>query len=395
MTVAPVAIVAGAGIGGLSAALALRRQGYAVTVLEKTAEFAAAGGGLLLHPNGLAAIDALGDRLGADVRAAGHVTRPADVRTVMDARGAVLAREPIGLQQQRTGRPQTPILRAALRRVLAEHARNAGVGLELGTTVRGYARRGSGVCVGLAEGATRDADLLVAADGLRSPIRAAMLGASAPAYRGYSSVRGWTPDPPFDPAAIVANGRGLQLFVAPVSGGVYWTAKISAPAGRWPALSRPAARDRLLGALAGWHAPLRELVAGTRLDDLVVTDVHDRPPVRRWTDGPVALLGDAAHPMVPALGQGANQAVEDAVVLGQALGSGLRPAAALREYARIRAPRTADVVLRSRRQGEVDQGRGWLRARLRDGWTRRQGRKDAATDDIVGWLPAPAAEARR
>ncbi|MFI5932119.1 FAD-dependent oxidoreductase [Actinoplanes sp. NPDC051494] len=385
------AIVAGGGIGGLAAAVTLRRAGYAVVVVERSARLDGAGAGLLLYPNGVAAIDAIGAGLGRAVRDAGYVTGADDVRVLMDAHGTVLAREPIGAQQERLGRPQIPILRAALRRALWQEAQSVGAEVAFGAAVTGYERRGERVSVRFADGASREADLLVAADGLRSVIRARMHDDGPPVYRGYTSVRGWSASP--DPAlgAVVASGSGLQVFVAPVGGGGhYWTAKITATAGSWPAMRPRAAQERLLALLEGWFPPVAALVRRTAVADLAVTDIHDRDPVDRWVDGPVVLIGDAAHPMVPALGQGANLALEDAVDLGRALVDEPDQVAGLRRFERVRVPRAAEVVLRSRRQGDVDQGGDRDRDHRRDQRIRVLARKDEATFDVVGWQPAPA-----
>ncbi|HEX5740370.1 MAG TPA: FAD-dependent monooxygenase, partial [Pilimelia sp.] len=193
------------------------------------------------------------------------------------------------------------------------------------------------------------------------------------------------------PRSVVANGRGVQLFTAPVGGGgTYWTAKITAAAGTWPAYGPAAAHRRLLELMHGWQPELVQLVRDADPDRLTVTDIHDRDPVRRWVRGRAVLLGDAAHPMVPALGQGANTALEDAVALAAALRTHADAGSGLRAYERVRTARTAPIVRQSRRQGAVDQGAGRLGALRRDLLTRLRGRKDLPMSAIVGWRPAAA-----
>ncbi len=389
------ALVAGGGIGGLATATALAGAGIAVTVVERAPRLDDVGSGLLLYQNGIAAADAISPRLGRRIREAGYVVRPDDVRLLMDSSGRILAREPIGAVGQRLGLPQVPILRTALQDVLLREADAAGADIRLGTAVEGYAQTDGRVSVRLSGGVTVDADLLVAADGLHSVIRAAILGDGSPRYQGYTSVRGRTIGCELYPQAFVVNGRGTQLFVAPAGvDTLYWTAKITAGPGVWPAMGPVGALSALSDRIAGWHPPIVGMVRDADPADIAVTDIHDRDPVSRWVDGRVALLGDAAHPMVPALGQGANTALEDAVVLAEALRCHPDPGEALRAYEAQRIERTARVVLHSRRQGAVDQGAGRLRALIRNGAMRLRGRKDAATFDVVDWRPELASSHR-
>ncbi|MFG1950417.1 FAD-dependent monooxygenase [Micromonospora sp. NPDC048830] len=387
MTTARTVVVAGGGIGGLATASALGRCGWSVTVLERAGQPAATGGGLMLHPNGVAAADAISPRLGERLRRIGHVVRPGETRLLMDATGRVLAREPTGDVCQRLGRPMIAVMRVALYRALADEARAAGVRVELGTTVHGYTTRAGRVSV-RADDRVLEADLLVGADGLRSVVRAMVVGDGAPLYRGYTSVRGRATLPPDRPQSFVVNGIGLQLFTAPVGGGrCYWTAKISAPPAEWPARGPAGAHAALLHLMHDWCPSVLRMVADSPVDEITVTDIRDRDPVDRWSDGQVVLLGDAAHPMVPALGQGANLALEDAAVLAAAMGATSDVAAAVRAYENARVGRAAAVVLESRRQGEFDQGAGARQARRRDDVMRRRGRKDAAALSFMDWQP--------
>ncbi|WP_335936499.1 FAD-dependent monooxygenase [Streptomyces sp. PTD5-9] len=388
-------VVAGGGIGGLAAAAALAGHGMNVTVVERAAAIARAGAGLMLYPNGVRALDAIGTGLGDRVRAAGNVLAPDAVRVLMDADGDVLAREPLG----RGGgpdhdAPHIPILRAALHETLLKEAVQRGATVQLATAVVGYDNPPGAVHVRLSDGTTFAADALVAADGLRSRIRHHLLGDGAPRYRGYTSVRGHAPDTHLGPHSHVVNGRGVQLFIAPVGGGrLYWTAKITAAAGEWPAKGPDGALADLGRLLRHRYAPVARTVAEADPDDVVVTDIHDRDPAPRWTDGRVTLLGDAAHPMVPALGQGANTALEDAVVLADALAGAEDVPGALLAYERDRLPRTSAVVLLSRGQGELDQGADARQEHLRNTRMRTSGRKDEGLGDVLGWRPPNRAAA--
>ncbi|MEU2056749.1 NAD(P)H-dependent oxidoreductase [Streptomyces bungoensis] len=382
-------VVAGGGIGGLAAAAGMAARGLDVTVLERGDRIGTGGSGLVLYPNGLRAADALGTRIGARVRATGRVTRSDEVRVLMDARGTVLAEEPVGAVGAFAA-PQMPVLRSALHRALLDEALTAGAAVVLATGVTDYTERGGQVAVQLSDGTVTACDALVGADGIHSAVRARMLGDGPPQYRGYTSVRGRTTGSALGQRGHVVNGRGIQLFVAPVSDDtLYWTAKITAPAGVWPALGPAGARLALLEAMEGWYGPVVDLVRAADPEDVVVTDIHDRDPTPRWVDDRAALLGDAAHPMVPALGQGANLALEDAAVLAEALASPAPVPEALAEYALERMERAAAVVLASRRQGALDQGADRAGEERRNAHIRSAGRKDADLADVVGWRPRP------
>ncbi|MFE1272567.1 NAD(P)H-dependent oxidoreductase [Streptomyces sp. NPDC058757] len=381
-------VVAGGGIGGLAAAVGMAVRGLDVTVVERAGRIGAKGSGLVLYPNGVRAIDALSGRLGARIRDVGHVTRRDEVRIVMEADGTVLAEEQVGTSTAALGAPQIPVLRSALHRALLDEALSAGAAVRLATAVTDYITGPDQVTVVLSDEHGIDCDALIGADGIHSAVRAQMLGDGPPHYRGYTSVRGRTSGSALGARGHVVNGRGIQLFVAPVGGDtLYWTAKITAPPGVWPALGPDGARAALLEAMDGWHPPVVDLVREAVPEDIVVTDIHDRDPVDSWVDGRVALLGDAAHPMVPALGQGANMALEDALVLAEALASDAEVPDALADYARERASRAGAVVLASRRQGSLDQGADRAAEERRNAHVRSAGRKDLALTDVLGWRP--------
>lgn len=387
-------VIAGGGIGGLAAAGALAARGLDVTVVERAGRIESGGSGLVLYPNGVRAADALGGRIGARIRAVGHVTADDEVRILMDSSGTVLAEEPIGAAGREIGAPQIPVLRRDLHRALLDEAVAAGAAVRLATTVRDYTVHEDHVVVHLDDDTPLICEALIGADGINSAVRRRMLGDGPPQYQGYSSVRGRTTGSVLGQRGHVVNGRGVQLFIAPVGGDtLYWTAKITSPPGVWPAMGPQAAQRALTEALEGWYEPVVALIRDAETSDIVVTDIHDREPATRWTDGRVALLGDAAHPMVPALGQGANMALEDAAVLAEALaatvvaGSGVTMPEALAGYARERVERTAAVVLQSRRQGSVDQGAGEEAESRRNARFKSAGRKDADMADVIGWQP--------
>ncbi|WP_328603382.1 FAD-dependent monooxygenase [Amycolatopsis sp. NBC_00345] len=380
-------VVVGGGIAGLALGISLGRAGLPVTVAERAPRVHAVGAGLVLYPNGVAALDAVSPRLGRAVRASGHVPAAGETRPLVAPDGEVLSGDPVGSLGNRFGTPQVCLLRSALRDALLAEAEHVGVDLRTGATVVGHTDHGDHVTVALADGGEVSGAVLAGADGVNSRVRRALLGDGAPAYRGYTALRGRSPAPALFPHGVTVAGAGLDLFVAPVGGGeVYWTAKVTAPAGVWPAKDRETALADLLGLVEGWHPALVGLLAGTAAD-VVVTDIHDRDPVPGWSVNRVTLLGDAAHPMSPAMGQGASMALEDAVVLAAHLADGSDPVAALAGYNARRAPRTARVVLQSRRKGGVDEQAAGAGAELAVRAANEFTTEDQSLAGLFGWRP--------
>jgi 2-polyprenyl-6-methoxyphenol hydroxylase-like FAD-dependent oxidoreductase len=218
--------------------------------------------------------------------------------------------------------------------------------IRLGSPVVGVRSDDTTAAAVLEGGGEEAGDAVVAADGLRSTLREAVLQDGPPRSVGYTT---WTAVTPFEhPAAPpgifrVLFGRGGRFVFYPVGGGnVYWEGIHAEPEGGTdpPGGHRQAVLERF----GNWVEPVAELVGATPDDAIVRADVYDRPPAKRWGTGRVTLLGDAAHPMTNAVGQGANQAIEDAIVLARALARNGDPAAGLREYERLRQPRTASFV---------------------------------------------------
>lgn len=329
----------GAGIGGLSAAIALRRVGLEVTVHERAPELREVGAGLMLWANALRALDALG---------AGDAVRAA---TMPVARVTLAAREGHRVQRRIETAPferalgYAPFVGFVHRAELV--AALAGLlpagSLRFGHELVGVEERGERVAVRFANGHTDEADLLVGADGLRSAVRAALICDAPPRYAGYTCWRGVAPRP----AALAPGelhlwtGRGAQVGLnAMTEDRVYWFATRNAPAGGRAPDERAAALD----AFRGWAAPLPELIAATPADRVLRGDILDRPPARPWTRGRVVLVGDAAHPTTPNFGQGGGMAIEDAVVLARRLATAPDVAAALAGSEAERFARAAAVT---------------------------------------------------
>ncbi len=358
---ATVAIVGG-GIGGLAAAIALRARGVDARVYERRADFHDAGAAITIWPNGLAALA----RLGVDARvvASGWPIERSLIRRYC---GRVLCVTPVGEVSRAAGSRTVAIRRADLHRALRERL-EAGV-VRTGAVCDSVGQDESEAVVRFADGSRVAADAVVGADGLRSRVRACVLGDRPPRYLGYTLYRGLAR---FEDAAL----RGGEAFETWCRGGrfgavqvnrneVYWYAGIRMrpierdAAGR-PVREEPDPRPMLMKRYAKWHAPIPALIEATAAGDLIRTDIYDRPPIAAWSFGRITLLGDAAHPMTPDLGQGACSAVEDAVALAEHLGRSVLARdvsvpSALKAYEADRVARAARIVMRSNRVSRLSQ----------------------------------------
>ncbi len=232
--------------------------------------------------------------------------------------------------------------------------------IHLNAPCAGFTQDATGVAVQFANRSTVEGDVLIGADSLHSVVRTRLWGASKPRYAGYT---GWRAITKFDHSRLPVGetwGCGARFGIIPMSQGrVYWFATKNAPEGE---RDGPMGRKQdLLDRFGSWHAPIGELIVATDEAAILRNDIYDRPPLRQWGQGCVTLLGDAAHPMTPNLGQGACQALEDAVVLSACLDPTTEVATALRQYEVQRMRRTTAIVRESRLIGAVGQwSNTWL-----------------------------------
>jgi 2-polyprenyl-6-methoxyphenol hydroxylase-like FAD-dependent oxidoreductase len=335
MTTEPrTAAIAGAGIGGLAAGVALRRAGWTVRIHERAASPRELGFGLLLAPNALSALHELGV---ADAVTSGAV--PATGAEIRRLNGRLIRRfqEPAGL-------PTLVALRSELHGALL-----AGIGddvLRLGSEVVSFNQTPRAVTLWLADGSTDTADVFIGADGIRSAIRRQLHPREPPPRpSGFCAVRGvayGVGGRLGDLAAVGYLDDGIEAATARASGAaVYWY--LSLLSADLPTGCRTAAAvlDRLV---RRFEPALKAIVSATKPDDMRFDELFERDPLGSWGDGRVTLLGDAAHPLLPHTGQGAAQALEDAVALGLALSSDVDSQHALRRYERVRMRRTRTFV---------------------------------------------------
>jgi 2-polyprenyl-6-methoxyphenol hydroxylase-like FAD-dependent oxidoreductase len=327
------AIVVGGGIGGLGAAAGLHRVGWTVTVLEQAKEFGDVGAGISLWPNALRCLDELGvdlgDRLATQAEGG-----------FRDRRGRRVTRYDTAAFERVHGRP----LGAIHRRDLIAALRDA--------VPAGSLRTGAEVTEVTEDGRVRftggelQADLVVAADGIRSPIRHALFpDHPEPVYSGSTAFRGVTKLP--GTRLSTSFDRGTEVGVLPLTGDdvYWWVAYVTEPGG---------GPIDLETAFGDWHDPIPALLGATPPETVLHHDLyHLGTPLETYAKGRIALLGDAAHAMPPFLGQGGCQALEDAVVLAHAVSTEDTVEAALRSYDERRRPRSQRVARESVRMGKL------------------------------------------
>lgn len=348
--------VVGAGIGGLAAAMALAQRRARVHVYEQATVLGEVGAGLQIAPNGVAVLEALGLRDAAETRA----SLPQAVELV-DHRsgGRPVASIPLGQQAvARYGRPYWHLHRADLLDVLLAGADEAGVTIHLRAEIVALEDTGDTVRLYGADGGTASADVVIGADGVRSRVRQARFSPLPPRYTGHVAWRGTVPaerapEELTRPAARVTMGAGRHLVTYPLRGGTLVNFVAVEEREDWAeeGWSREDDPDHLRRAFAGWEGPAGALLAA--VDRCFLWGLHDHAPLARWTDGRVALLGDACHPMLPFLAQGATMALEDAFVLADCLDLAEDPKAGLGAYEDARLARATRVQRAAARSGRL------------------------------------------
>jgi salicylate hydroxylase len=356
--------VAGAGIGGLTAALALAAQGFRVVILEKTERLEQAGAGLQLSPN---ASRVLID-LGLQERLAARAITP-DAISLMTARsGGEVVRMPLGeAAEVRAGAPYWVMHRADLQAALQAHVNdNPDIELRLGCQFEDVAGHAKGLTVVQRSGMTRQQEValaLIGADGIWSAVRHHLFPQVQPQFSGLIAWRG-TLDAKQLPREHTPRrvqlwmGPHLHLVAYPISGARQINVVAVVP-GTWnrPGWSAPGDVTEIKNAFASSHWPGTARMMIGAVDEWRKWALFTLPDGGEWTDGPIALLGDAAHAMLPFAAQGAGMAIEDAAVLAKCLGvSGEDVAgipAALKHYARLRRARVARVQRAARTAGRI------------------------------------------
>ncbi len=356
-------LIAGAGIGGLTTGICLQNAGFDVQVLEKFDAVKEVGAGILLGPNasGVLYKRGLGEALDA-------VSAPMSHMKICSWRGKVFVEQPAMIDN--VPGPSRMIHRAALQRVLYDALGHDRV--QLGTACTGFTAATSpaepAVFVNVHQKPPIAGRALIGADGVHSAIRQQIIGDTPLRYHGYTCWRGITEPfqhPDFEFGTLMEmQGPGTRIGVSYIDAErIYWWATANSPQGLHDDPNTIHAHLHQL--FADWPDLFHALVDSTPADKILRNDIQDRAPTRNWSNGAVTLLGDAAHPMAPNLGQGACSAIEDAAVLTRCLVQNDDPQQAFLAYEKARQPRTERLQKLSKQFGDLAQWQNptavWLR----------------------------------
>lgn len=344
-------LISGGGIGGLAAALCFLHHGAEVTVLEQAPELGEVGAGIQIPPNAMKVFAALG----LDAALAETAFRPLAIEARMGRSGLELFHIPLAeYAVKRWGAPYLHIHRADYIAVLAAALRaQSPDALQLGGEVAGYSQTEDAVEVRLADGRRISGDALIGADGIHSPVREQMLGAEKPIFTGNIAWRAVVPMAALGahaprPTACAWMGPGKHCVTYRLRRGTLANFVGVVERDDWTTESwtERGTREEALADFADWHPTITRLLG--EADTLYRWALFDRAPLPRWVDGRVALLGDAAHPMLPFMAQGAAMAVEDAWVVAREVTQKTSPARGLEAYQHLRQTRASRVQAGSR-----------------------------------------------
>ncbi|EHD23814.1 MULTISPECIES: FAD-dependent urate hydroxylase HpxO [Brenneria] len=349
------ALIIGGGIGGLCAAIALRRCGIETQVFEAVKEIKPVGAALSIWPNGVKCLNYLGMK--EQVRQLGG---PMHYMAYNDyQKGRTLTRFSLNPLVESVGERPYPVSRAALQTMLLEtYGRDK---VQFGKRVSGVEETADGVTAWFEDGGRVSADLLVAADGTHSAIRPYVL--SQQVERRYAGYVNWNGLVAIDETIAPANqwttfvGEGKRVSLMPIAGNrFYFFFDVPLPKGL--PQDRSTVRDDLRRYFAGWAEPVQKLISAINPETTNRIEIHDIEPFKQLVRGRVALLGDAGHSTTPDIGQGGCAAMEDAVVLAIALQTNsLGIADALQRYQEKRSARVRDLVLKARKRCDVTHGK--------------------------------------
>ncbi|SDV51212.1 FAD-dependent monooxygenase [Chitinasiproducens palmae] len=350
--------IVGGGIGGLAAAIALGQQGFEVTVLEQAERFGRVGADINLTPNAVRALDGLG--VGDSLREKG--ARPTyRISRLWDSGAETSRLEMSDAAERQYGAPQLTLHRADL--VAALDGRLPPGVVRFGQRVRAIDQDGDAAFVETQDGQRHRFDVVIGADGIHSQVRAAMFGPDAPRFTGVVAYRAvvpvervqvpntdaftkwWGPTPESQIVTFPLN-RGRDIFIFATTAQDDW---------RDESWTLPGDVAELRAVYAAFHPEARALLDAC--DTVLKTALYERDPMPVISQGRLTLLGDACHPMMPFMAQGAGMAIEDAVVLARAIGAAdgaTGMSEALQRYQAVRTPRTARIQIGSR-------GNAWLR----------------------------------
>jgi salicylate hydroxylase len=341
--------IIGGGIGGLATAAALLKKGFEVQVYERAQALRPAGAGLILSPNGLNSLAAIDPKIVEALRQAGSEVHHL---TMKRSTGEMLLTRPMAEVGRQFGQSLLHIKWSQLQSAIASALPPDIIHLNHRCLAIEQDKRG--VTARFENGKVAEADLLIGADGINSVVRQALVGDGPPVYAGRMSWRALINFPHEELRAHCstgltgADGKNMMLFDMG-EGCTCWSAGALMAE---PSASEPSAvKELVLKTFAGWADPVVPIVEATPAADIVERPISDRPPLKRWSHDRMTLLGDAAHPIVPSLGQGANITFEDAYEIAEFLASSPDIETAFDRYEASRIPRTEAIYARSALQG--------------------------------------------
>jgi 2-polyprenyl-6-methoxyphenol hydroxylase-like FAD-dependent oxidoreductase len=337
--------IIGGGIGGVAAAVALHRAGIQATVYERANELREVGAGMMLWPNATRVLKELGllERVAI-------LSGPSQHFLVRSRTGTILMDIGLGhFDVPALCTRRSDLLDALISALPAQRVR-------LGHDFGYFERQNSSVGIHFSNGISMEHDFLIGADGIRSRVRSQLLGIREPIFRGYTIWRGL--------ARLTGTvskgsnsetwGRGKRFGILSTGGDRFtWYATANTDSGHID--SHEGRQRELVQMFKGWHQPVESLIAGTEEGAILKNGAYDLPPLKRWGQGRVMLLGDAAHPCTPNLGLGGCMALEDALVLAKSFSGEATPELALRRYESLRRRRTRHVQQRSLLMGNIGQ----------------------------------------
>ncbi|MEV0637372.1 FAD-dependent monooxygenase [Streptomyces sp. NPDC050619] len=358
------ALIIGAGIGGLAAASALRRVGVEVQIFERAPELRPGTTAVSLMANAILALRTLDIDIAPGLVKRGEIF---DELKFLTKRGRPIRAIPFRELADRLGASNYAVHRADLQQTLLDALGDDQV-IELNAAATGFASGDDGVEVTFEDGRKASGDILIGADGFNSAIRRQIADADEPRPGNYLC---WLATVPFSHPRMTKGyaahywGRGQRFGLADIGHGrAYWWGTKNIPA--WVSGSPRLGKEKIAGLFAGWADEVREAIRVTPEETIVSITAQDRPFLERWGTGRMSLLGDAAHPMLVSLGQGAALAIEDAVILAEHLKEATDLSSALRGYEDQRRPRTEGLVAAARALSETEQLEGPVSARMRD-----------------------------
>jgi len=346
------ALIIGAGIGGLTAALALQRAGFRVSVYEQAAELGEVGAGVTITPNACHALNyLLGEELVGKIC---HV--PASGAMKHFATGATLVDTQRGdLPRKQYGADYCQVHRADLHQALADAVRrNDPDAVHVDSRFTQLHEAGSSITAEFASGRPATGDILIGCDGIRSAVREALWGGDDPQFTGYIAFRGLVPTAGLDPAWLTPDsagfaGRGRSFTRYKVRQGTLYNFVAFARREQWEAESWSERADlaEVLEEFREFAPEVQAILRAVPPDECYKWGLFDRAPLARWTKGRATLLGDAGHPMTPFLAQGAAMAIEDGLILARAVSAATDWHEALARYENARRERGTFVMLES------------------------------------------------